>query len=142
MNEEQRWAFINEVDEELLEGGATCSEWCSVITRNADIAFAAGAYLAAIITSIAAIETYLRSEYDNGKKSTLYELIERGPIHADLKEELHYLRRYRNRWVHVQDARNDRLLLDSQDRVETELEEKARTAIVALRRTLYENQWV
>jgi len=62
MTEDDRWKFIIELDEELLKGGVMLSEWCSFIVREADTTFASGSFLAAIITAMAAIETYLRSE--------------------------------------------------------------------------------
>jgi hypothetical protein len=47
MNEEQRLAFISELDDELLNGGVILSEWCSFIVSEADIAFVASAHLGA-----------------------------------------------------------------------------------------------
>lgn len=60
----------------------------------------------------------------------------------DLKEDLHNLRRYRNRWVHVDDPWDDDLLRSTPEKVEEELEEMALVAARLLRRTIYQNQWV
>jgi len=139
---DDRWKFLSDLDDELLKGGIILSEWCSFIVREADLAFVAEAHLATIITAIAGIETYLRSEYDAQEKCTLYELIERSPLDVPLKSEIHALRRYRNKWVHVSDPWDDRDLLDDPAKYELELENMAKSAVRALRRTIYENQWI
>jgi hypothetical protein len=142
MNEEQRWTFISDLDDELLKGGVILSEWCSFIVREADNAFVASAHLATIVTAMAGIETYLRSEYAGDLRTSLYELIEKSPISELLKHDIHALRKYRNRWVHVSDPQDDNDILDHPEKYEHELEGWARDAIRTLRRTIYENQWV
>ncbi len=142
MNEEQRWIFIAELDGVLLKGGVTLSEWCSFIVREADLAFVAGANLAAIITAMAGIETYLRSEYGGDRRLSLYELIEKSPISEVLRRDIHILRKYRNRWVHVSDPHDDSDILAYPEKYEIELEAKAKVAVRTLRCTIYENQWV
>jgi hypothetical protein len=142
MNEEERWSHLTALDDELLKGGVILSEWCSFIVREADTAFAKGAHLASIITAVAGIETYLRSEYADGKKSTLFRLIDESPINDDLRTELHTLRKYRNKWVHVEDPWDDAELLTSPETFEAECEEMAFRAVRALRKTIYENPWV
>ena len=139
MNEEERWSHLVALDEELLKGGVILSEWCSFIVREADTAFANGAYLASILTAVAGIETYLRSEYSNSKRPKLYELIEEASIDLDLKRELHELRKYRNRWVHVDDPWEDEALLESPEIFDAECEKMAFRAARALRQTIYEN---
>jgi hypothetical protein len=142
MEEEDRWKFLVEPDEELLKGGVLLSEWCSFIVRETDTAFTTGAHLATIITAMAGIETYLRSEYSYGGKDTLHELIERSPLEDKLKGDLHNLRRYRNRWVHLADPWDDQGLLDHPEQYERDLENMAMVAVRALRRTIYENPWI
>lgn len=130
------------LDDELLKGGVVLSEWCAFIVRDADTAFASGAHLAAILTSVSGIETYLRSEHSKTGRERLVELIDTAEIEASLKADLHALRKYRNRWVHVDRPWEDDALLEHPEAVDDELEEMAFFAVRALRRTIYENQWV
>ena len=68
MTEEERWNHLVALDDEIPKGGVILSEWCSLIVREADIAFVKGANLATILTAIAGIETHLRAELQtNGK---------------------------------------------------------------------------
>ncbi|AMU13342.1 MULTISPECIES: hypothetical protein [Burkholderia cepacia complex] len=142
MNTDERWSHLVELDEELLQGGVILSEWCSFIVREADVAFVSGAHLATILTAVSGIETYLRSEYAVTSRDRLVDLIERSSIPDDLKADLHELRRYRNRWVHVDDPWCDRSLIENPEETECELERMAFFAARALRRTIYENPWV
>lgn len=142
MNENERWAQLVALDDELLKGGVILSEWCSFIVREADTAFAKGAHLASILTVVSGIETYLRSEHSETGKERLVELINKALIDNELKKDLHALRKYRNKWVHVDDPWNDMGLLERPEETERELEDMALFAARALRRTIYENQWV
>ena len=142
MNEEERWSHLVALDEELLKGGVILSEWCSFIVLEADTAFVNGAHLASILTAVSGIETYLRSEYAKTGKERLFKLIDESPIDGDLKSDLHRLRKYRNKWVHVEDPWEDESLLESPENHERELEEMAFFAARALRKTIYENPWV
>jgi hypothetical protein len=142
MSEEERWAHLVALDDEFLRGGVILSEWCSAIVREADIAFARGAHLASILTAVAAVETYLRSEYAQTGKERLVELIDHSPIETSLKNDLQTLRRYRNRWVHVDEPWEDMQLSEAPEHTAQELEDMAFFAARALRRTIYENQWV
>jgi len=142
MNEEGRWALLVALDEELLKGGVILSEWCSFVVREADSAFAKGAYLASILTAVSGIETYLRSEHSHTGREHLVELINKASIDSDLKNDLHTLRKYRNKWVHVDDPWDDGALVEKPEETERELEQMAFFAVRALRRTIYEKQWV
>lgn len=142
MKLEDRWQHLNELDDELLKGGVILSEWCSFIVREADTAFASGAHLASILTAVSGIETYLRSEYSESEKDTLFKLINKSSIEPELKNDLHRLRKYRNKWVHVDEPWDDHALIENPERFESELEEMAFFAARCLRRTIYENQWV
>lgn len=142
MDEDDRWSQLLALDKELLKGGVILSEWCSFIVREADTAFAGGAYLASILTAVSGIETYLRSEYSQADRERLVDLINRAPIDGSLKDDLHALRKYRNKWVHVDDPWNDANLLERPEETEQELEHMAFFAARALRRTIYENQWI
>ena len=142
MDEEAKWAFITALDDELLKGGATMSEWCAFIVRDCDYAFVGGANLATVITAIAAIETYLRAEYADGKRIRLADLIDIAPIEQRLRDDIHKLRKYRNTWVHVATPEDDEAILQNPEVYEEQLEEWAKLAQRTLRRTIYENQWV
>jgi hypothetical protein len=142
MTPDYRWDHLIALDDQLLKGGAILSEWCSFIVREADTAFAGGAHLASILVSVSGIETYLPSEYSTGKRERLATLIDSAPIDPMLKQNPHTLRKYRNMWVHVDDPWNDGALLEKPEETENELEEMAFFAVRALRRTIYENQWI
>ncbi|MGJ0515139.1 MAG: hypothetical protein ACR65O_05230 [Methylomicrobium sp.] len=142
MNEDERWAHLVALDGELLKGGVILSEWCCFIVREADTAFAKGAHLASILTAVSGIEAYLRSEHSETGKERLVELINRAAINSSLKTDLHTLRKYRNKWVHVDDPWDDTSLLERPEETERELEQMALFAAKALRRTIYENLWV
>jgi hypothetical protein len=142
MQENDRWKLIRDLDEELLKGGVILSEWCCFLVREADTTFANGAYLATVITAMAAIETYLRSEYGHAPRVTLHNLIEQSVLSYELKADLHDLRRCRNKWVHVSDPWDDQTLIDQPALHEQELMRNATIAIRALRRTIYSAQWV
>lgn len=142
MTEDERWAHLVALDDELLKGGVILSEWCTFIVRGADAAFAGGAHLAAILTAVSGIETYLRSEHSVTGKERLVGLINQAEIDADLKADLHALRKYRNKWVHVDSPWENEELLEHPEAIESELEDMAFIAVRALRRTIYENRWV
>lgn len=142
MNREERWSHLVALDEELLKGGVIISEWCSFIVRETDKAFVNGAHLASILTAVSGIETYLRSEYAQTTKNRLFKLIDESPIDDSLKSDLHKLRKYRNKWVHVDDPWKDESLLESPEAHDRELEEMAFFAARLLRQTIYENPWI
>lgn len=137
MTVDKRWEYIVSLDEELLLGGVILSEWSAFLIRDADVAFVHGAHLASIITAMAGIETHLRYEDDVGARIRLVDLIDKANIDEDLRAELHHIRRYRNKWVHVQEPANDDKLLDTPEKYEAELEIMSRRAIRALRRVIY-----
>ncbi|MBD3897193.1 hypothetical protein IEI94_15150 [Halomonas sp. ML-15] len=142
MKQEERWNHIVSLDDELLKGGVILSEWCSFIVRESDLAFVHGSNLASILTAVSGIETYLRSEYAGKERSSLFELIDNSPIANDLRSDLHRLRKYRNKWVHVNDPWDDQELLENPEHAEKGLEGMALFAARALRRTIYESPWV
>jgi len=142
MTPDDRWSHLAALDEELLKGGAILSEWCSFIVREVDIAFVHSAYLASILAAVSGIETYLRSEYAQTKKGRLLDLIDSSPIPDTLKENLHRLRKYRNKWVHIDEPWDDAMLLEKPQTTEAELEQMALFAVRLLRETIYGNHWV
>jgi hypothetical protein len=141
MTEEQKWKYLTELDENLLQGGVILSEWATFLVKDADLAFVGGAHLASIITALAGVETHLRAE-GGSDKQRLVDLIAGADLKQDLKDELQVLRRYRNKWVHVAEPWEDDALLQSPEEHEAELEEMAKRCAVALRRTIYTNPWV
>lgn len=141
MTESEKWEYLVELDERLLQGGVILSEWATFLVKGADTALARGAHLASVITSLAGVEMHLRAEGGLSKRR-LVDLIRESDLEADLKEELQQLRKYCNRWVHVTDPWDDESLLEETERHEEELVEVAWRCAVALRRTLYTNPWV
>lgn len=141
MTEEDKWQYLVDLDEHLLQGGVILSEWAAFLIKDADMAFVAGAHLASILTGLAGVETLLRGESGRSKQR-LVDLIEESDLDEDLKRDLQLLRKYRNKWVHVSDSWDDEALLKSPEDHESELEEMAKRCAVALRRTIYKNPWV
>jgi hypothetical protein len=140
MLEDERWNFLVQLDEELLIGCAMLSEWASFIVREADTAFVNGAHLACILTSVAAIETHLRFEPSAPSSENLFNLIEKAEITDELRADLHSLRKYRNKWVHISEPLEDQKVLDNPTLYEQEIEKMAFFSVRTLRRTLYSNQ--
>lgn len=128
--------------DELLLGNVMLSEWSTFLARDAENAFESNADLATILMSQATIESHLRYEYFYGESRKLgfYDLIEESPIPAELREVLHKIRKYRNRWVHVNDPHDDQDLLDRPQYYENEVEEMAFVAITAMLKVIYLEQ--
>ena len=141
MTKDEKWAYLVELDDALLLGGIILSEWAAFLVKDADLAFVGGAYLASIITSLAGVETHLRTECGT-RKQRLVDLIAESDLEEDLKQELQILRNYRNEWVHVADPWDDQALLGEPEKHESELEEVAKRCTAALRRTIYSNPWI
>ena len=145
MSNEERWNYILQLDEELLRGGVILSEWSTFLIKDADEAFCNGAYLAAILVAQAAIESHLRYEYFDStanNKPRFYDLIEQSPLPSKLKGELHSLRKYRNKWVHVNDPEEDSDLLNRPAYYEAELEQYASLAMKSMRQVIYFEQFL
>lgn len=145
MTEKQKWDYILNLDEKLLQGGVMLSEWTTFLVKDAEIAFCTGAYLSSILSSQAAIESHLRYEYFDPAKTkgwTFYKLIEQSQLDRGLKASLHDLRRYRNRWVHVNDPTDDSDLLGRPGYFENELAKVAKITLKTMLRTLYYNQFI
>lgn len=142
MTEDERWAYLVALDEELLRGGVIMSEWTAEIVRQADSAFAGGAFLASLLTVVAAIESHLRAEIGADAPTRLTDLIDASDLEDRLRSELHHLRQYRNRWVHVNDPWFDEALLTNHQSIEDELEKNATAAEFTLRRVLYTDPWI
>jgi hypothetical protein len=142
MTEDEKWEYINRLEEELLLGGVVLSEWTTFLAKDAETAFCSGAYLASILASQAAIESHLRYDYFSSMESKrwgFYDLIERSDLKAELKMELHDLRSYRNKWVHVNDPSNDNDLLNRPEYFESELFAYSKKAIKTMLKILFSN---
>ncbi|MFO1305613.1 MAG: hypothetical protein U1F54_17940 [Burkholderiales bacterium] len=142
MRPEERWDFLVQLDDEMLGGGVILSEWSTVLVRDADTAFANGAFLSAIFAAMAGIETHLRSECKGSRPLRLVDLITAADVSADTKNDLHQLRRYRNNWVHVESPWNDEPLIARPSEFEHEMELMASLAMRTLRKVIYANQFV
>ncbi len=142
MNPEERWDFLAQMDEEMLRGGVMLSEWSTVLVRDADTAFANGAFLSAILAAVAGIETHLRSDSQGAGPRRLVDLIDAADVSATIKEDLHRLRRYRNSWVHVESPWDDEALLAKASDYEQALECMAVLAMRTMRKLIYANQFV
>jgi len=140
--EEQRWEWVSNLDDQMLDGGAQISEHACELIRNADISFASGAYVACIVMSAATIETWLRVEGCDSKKWRFQELIDSSEFDITMKKEMHNLRKARNRWVHVDTAQDDLELLDQHDKGHPQLEAECREAVVTMRKVVFSNPWV
>jgi hypothetical protein len=110
---------------------------------EADTAFIKNAHLAAIVTAMAGVEAQLRFDHSEpGDHLTLSQLIDKSALPGDLKNEIHELRRFRNKWVHVSDPWDESLLehLDHPETLRTQLEPWALRAVTALRHAFYWDQ--
>lgn len=145
MTENDKWDFINKLDEKLLQGGVILSEWTTFLAKDAELAFCRGANLSAILACQAAIESHLRFDYFkmiDTKGWVFYQLIEKSSLDNILKFELHELRKYRNKWVHVEKPDSDSDLLEKPEYIEVELLDVAKKSINIMLKTLYNSPFV
>ena len=145
MTEQDKWDYINNLDEELLLGGIILSEWTTFLVKDAETAFCANANLASILACQAAIESHLRFEYFNTAESKgwgFYQLIENSCLNQELKLQLHELRIFRNKWVHVKDPSEDSDLLERPKYHENELFLVAKKSIRTMLEILYNEPYI
>lgn len=142
MSAAERWEWIVGLDEKILKGCVVLPGWCTTIVKEADFAYAYSAHLPAILTAVAGIESYLRSEEPFRSRKTLSQLIDDAFVPQPLKLKLHALRKYRNKWVHVDDPWDDEELIDNTQKNDEELASMAQEAIILLRETIYSSQGV
>lgn len=138
---ESRWSFIISLDEELLKGGVITSAKTDLLVQNVDIAYCNGAPLAAIILATSAIEAHLRFDLQIDESTNLASLIDRSGLAATIIEELHALRKERNRWVHPRDEVGDDWIYEDVAGLDT-LDPLARSAVRLVRVVLYDSPWV
>jgi hypothetical protein len=142
LDEEDKWDYINQLDAELLLGGVVLSEWTIFLAKDSETAYCSGAYLSSILSSQAAIESHLRYDYFNSAETkgwSFFELIEKSDLDYNLKNELHTLRKYRNKWIHVNDPSVDLDLLERPKYYENELADFSRMTIKTMLKILYRN---
>ena len=144
MTEDEREKYLYDLDEELLKGSVLFSPWSIFLILESDKAFIKGVHLAAMLTAMAGIETQLRFDHSEpGEKLGLAQLIDHSSLSAELKRELHELRRFRNKWVHISDPWDESLVeqmekkMEDPDAAGAEIEPWALRAVTALRQTFY-----
>lgn len=145
MTEDEKWEYILKLDEELLKGGIIISEWSTFLIKDAEIAFCKGAHLSSILSAQAAIESHLRYDFFDPQKCNnwgFYDLIEKSSLIDKLKYDLHKIRKYRNKWVHVNEPDNDESLLEKPEYYKKELEDMAKFSIRTMLEIIYYNQFV
>lgn len=139
--DEDRWAYLLALDDELLIGGVIVSEWSAYLIRQADIAYSANADLAALLTGQAAIESHLRFMGFGAKAGTnFFNLIERSDFSPEIKAGLHEIRRFRNSWVHIADPEDDADLLAHPERHDEFISAMAKKAMRLVRVVAYADQ--
>lgn len=142
MNKEERENFFIAKEESLLKSGASFSEWCSFMCKSIYAAFINGADLATIITVMACIETYFKTEDISSRKKNLIVLINEYPFLGDEeKVKLHILRKYRNRWVHV-DCIDDSPIFENENFYADEVQRMACLSIEMLLTVLFSHPYI
>jgi hypothetical protein len=145
LDEEVKWEYITQLDDELLLGGVALSEWTTFLARDSETAYCSGAYLSSILSAQAAIESHLRYDYFYSAETkgwSFFELIEKSDLDDDLKNELHILRKFRNKWIHVNDPSNDEDLLERPAYYENELADFSTMTIKTMLKILYSNPYI
>lgn len=142
MNREDREKFFIEQEERLLVGGAAFSEWCTFMSKSVYDAFINGADVATVITALACIETYFRTEDNFSRKKNLHTLIEEYPfLDDDERQQLHKLRKYRNRWVHMNSIDDSGILMNEEVYLK-EAEEMALLSVKLLLTVLFSHPFI
>jgi len=141
MNSNERECFWMAQEESLLLGGAAFSEWCTFISKSVYDAFVNGADLATVITSIACIETYFKTETTEDKNKSLAQIIDESDFSEKDKNDLHLLRKYRNSWVHADRIDDKEILLDDTKFI-LEAEKMAMLSVKMLLKVLFSNPFV
>lgn len=126
IKESAREKLLLQIQDEVLKGGISFDDYTSFQLENAYISFCAGADLACLIMCQAAIESYIKDDEALDYKS-FYDIIEKCSYSSDLKNRLHHLRKYRNKWMHRQDIDRE---------ISMDYAELKREAISAYRLTL------
>lgn len=142
MNKEERECYFMEQENTLLKSGASFSEWCTFISKSVYDAFVNHADLATVITSMACIETYFKTENPNNKGKNLVQLINEADfLDEEEVENLHILRKYRNSWVHAERL-DDTEILVNETAFYVEAEKMAILSVRMLLTVLFSNPWI
>ena len=107
---ELREECLKQIEDEVLRGGICLEDWTSFQLENAYISFCAGADLSCILMCQAAIESFLRRDEHISSRS-FYDVIEKCSLSKKLKDRLHHLRQYRNKWMHIDDSPSDNAMV-------------------------------
>ncbi len=137
-----RTQHLEDLDNNLLQGGVMLSEWCVFIVQDIDTVFEAGADIAVIVLAASAIEAHIRYEMECHGKKNLVALIDDFELDERLRSELQILRKYRNKWVHISYPENDRVPLDAPEAVRAENKAMAYLAVRVVREIMYSNPWI
>lgn len=97
---EKREQILLQIQDEVLRGGICFDDLTSFQLENAYIAFCAGADLACLVMCQAALESYIKDD-ENIESNRFYDIIENCSYSDDIKQQLHHLRQYRNKWMHI-----------------------------------------
>lgn len=140
--EQEKWDYLLALDDELLKGGVIIGAKASALIQNSDIAYCAGAPVAAIVLAVAAMESHLREEFGLDDAKGFRDVIDGTDFDLAVKSDLHDLRRERNRWVHARDDGDNDDWLHNDIAGADGLEPFARKAVRLLRIVVYDNPWV
>lgn len=95
-----------DIQEDVLRGGICVQDWTTFQLENAYISYCAGAKLSCVVMCQAAIESFMRD--DEGLSNRNFNnLIEESSYDNEMKEKLHVLRKYRNKWTHINEKDED-----------------------------------
>jgi hypothetical protein len=108
----EREKYLINVQNEILKGGISVQDWTTFQLENAYISFCSGAYLACIIMCQAAIESYMHDD-EGLKDRSFYDLIEHSSYDKRMKFKLHKLREYRNKWIHINEHKDNVFYIDN-----------------------------
>ena len=106
------------IQNDVLKGGICVQDWTTFQLENAYKSYCAGANLSCIVMCQATIESYMRDDEKLSDRS-FFNLIKNSSYDQEMKEKLHKLRKYRNKWTHINEQDNE-FIID-----EKELEEMA-----------------
>jgi hypothetical protein len=138
--DKNRWEWLANLDNDLLEGGVITSDFSSELIRNADLCYASGAFVACLLVCGAAIETWLREEGTAGNR--FVELIDDSDFDNRTKAAMHALRRNRNRWVHIDVPWEENDLEDQYSKGHERLEKQCKEALRLMRTVVYSTPFI
>ncbi|MEI4197506.1 hypothetical protein [Roseovarius sp. E0-M6] len=137
--ERDQWAL--DLEEHLLQGGASFSEWATLMSYEAHTCFVAGADISTIILCASTCEAYLKTEQSD-YDAKLYILIEKYELDDELKNRIHKLRKLRNSWVHSLQANGQKEISCYSDAYTPSLERDAKFAYETMLMLLFSNPFV